>query len=73
MMGLSLTWNFSLDYTREAVRQMHPDLAELVEELIPFTSNFMHNLVTILDEDDLKAQKQWSETTIHERYSAAKE
>jgi hypothetical protein len=52
---------------------MHPDLAELVEELIPFTSNFMHNLVTILDEDDLKAQKQWSEKTLHERYTAAKE
>lgn len=57
MMGLQLTWNFSLDYTREAVRQMHPDLAELVEELIPFTSNFMQDLVTIMDEDDLKAQK----------------
>jgi hypothetical protein len=34
---------------------MHPDLAELVEELIPFNSKFMHELVTILDEGDLKA------------------
>jgi acyl-homoserine lactone acylase PvdQ len=52
---------------------MHPDLAELVEELVPFNSNFMQNLVTILDEDDLKAQKQWSETTLHQRYLAAQD
>jgi hypothetical protein len=52
---------------------MHPDLAELVEELVPFNSNFMQNLVTILDEDDLKAQKQWSETTLHQRYTAAQD
>jgi penicillin amidase len=55
LVSLHLTWNFAQDFTREAVRQTHPDLAELFEEIIPFQTDYLHNLVTILDEADLKA------------------
>ena len=34
---------------------MHPDLAEMVEEIAPFTNEFIDNMVTIVDDDDLKA------------------
>ena len=36
MIGMHLTWSFGQDFTREVVRQTHPDLAELFDELIPY-------------------------------------
>ncbi len=35
---------------------------DLVEQLIPFTSEYTHNLVTIFDDEDLKEQSYWSPT-----------
>ena len=53
---------------REALRQKHPDLADFAEEINPFTSDTFMNLVTIIDDDDLKAIGQYSEKTLLERY-----
>ena len=39
---------------REAIRQSHPDLSDLTEELIPFATEFLSALVTVVDDDDLK-------------------
>ena len=63
-----LSWNWMHDMGREALRQKHPDLADFAEELNPFTSDNFMNLVTIIDDDDLKASGQYSEKTLLQRY-----
>ena len=40
----------------------------LADELIPYNSNFLLNLVTVLDDSDLKRMGKWSEKTLSERY-----
>ena len=57
----------------ETFRLKHPDLGELVEELSPFTSEFMNDVVTTVDEDDLKEWGQYSDEDILTRYHAARE
>ena len=49
------SWFGLNDLVRESFRQMHPDLEEMVEQLAPFTNEFKDNMITIVDEDDLKA------------------
>lgn len=39
---------------REFIMNMNEELRNMVEELVPFTSEFSHNLVTIMNEDDAK-------------------
>ena len=43
----------------------------MVEQMNPFKSEDMIDLVTIIDDDDLIQQGQWSDTTLLERYHAA--
>ena len=45
------------------------ELRLLAEELTPFTSNYLVNLVTILDDDDVKRMGKWSEKTLAEKYT----
>ena len=52
---------------------MHPDLAEMAEEINPFTSENMFDLVTIIEDDDLKANGQYSERTLIEKYKEGME
>ena len=40
----------------------------MVEEIFPFTAEYAHNLVTIIDSEDLKGTKFWSDETLLERY-----
>ena len=40
----------------------------MVEEIFPFTAEFSHNLVTILDQDDIKGTQFWSDETLMEKY-----
>ena len=54
MMGFNLTWNWTNDLLRESLRQKHLELEEIVEELVPFTSDMLPETLTIVDEDDLK-------------------
>ena len=58
---------------RESIRRRHPDLAEIVEELAPFTSDFLNKIVYVVDDEDLKAAGQYSEESLLDRYRAAKE
>lgn len=58
-----------MDLAREAVRESHPDLADMVEELIPFATEYLANLVTTVDDEDLKAWGQYSEQTLQEKYT----
>ena len=52
---------------------MHPDLAEMAEEINPFTSENMFDLVTIIEDEDLKANGQYSERTLIEKYKEGME
>ena len=49
------------------------ELREWAEELTPFTSNYLVNLVTVLDDSDVKRMGKWSEKTLGERYVENKE
>ena len=49
-----LSWNWMGDLARESILQAHPDLAELADDIVPFKSDDFVNLVTIIDEEDLK-------------------
>ena len=68
-----LSWNWMNDLAREALRQKHPDLADMAEELNPFTSEFMKDLLTITDDDDLRKHGQYSEQTLIEKYAEAQD
>ena len=41
MIAFRFTGSWNTDILREAMRQLHPDLVDLVEELKPFTSEFL--------------------------------
>jgi len=50
--------------------ELDPDLAE---QLIPFTADYTHNLVTIFDKDDLVDTHHWNHAeTISEVYKKTK-
>lgn len=68
MMELSLTWDWTQDYTREVQKMENPELAELVDLIMPYTQANMGPMVTILDDDDVKRMGQWSDKTLSQRY-----
>jgi hypothetical protein len=43
-------------------------LEDMVEEIFPFTAEFSHNLITIIDAEDLVGTPYWSNETLVERY-----
>ncbi len=47
-------------------------LGDLVEEIFPFTAEFSHNLVTILDKEDIMGTHHWSDQSLVERYYQSK-
>ena len=50
----NLSWNWMNDLGRESLRQIHPDLADLADELNPFKSEDFIDQVTTVDDEDLK-------------------
>ena len=71
LISFHLTWNWVGDLTREALRQNHPDLELLLEEITPFTHEFFYSMAPVLDDDDLKRAGMFSEETLVERYKRA--
>ena len=59
-----LTFFHSLNWGQDLMRDVLENNlsldSDLVEQLIPFTSEYSHNLVTIFDENDLKDSSYWS-------------
>lgn len=51
---------------REFLGTLHDDIREMLEEIAPFKSEFTHNLVTIMNEDDLKQSGYYSPKSILE-------
>jgi len=73
LISFHLSWNWNMDMAREAIRESHPDLADIVEELVPFSTEFLSTVVTSIDDEDLKQWGQYSEETLQERYNKARE
>lgn len=44
------------------------ELSNLADELTPFTRNYMNNMVTVLDDSDVRKMGKWSDKTLSERY-----
>jgi penicillin G amidase len=42
LISFHLSWNWNQDLSRESLRQGHPDIADIAEELIPFHADFLH-------------------------------
>lgn len=63
-----LTWNWNNDLGREAFRQKHPDLAEMAEELNPFMNDYLNDLLTVVEDEDLKEFGQYNMYTLSDRY-----
>lgn len=68
LVSFSLTWDWAQDFQREVHKVMHPELADLAEELTPYSKNYLHNVVTILDEEDVRQMGKWSETPLSDRF-----
>ena len=65
--------SWPVDLLREAIR-VHPDLAHLFEEVLPWRSDLMPGSdVTTVDEDDLKEFGQYSESSLLDRYKDAED
>ena len=73
MISLHLTWNWSADLQREALREVHPDLEALMEEIMPYASDYLFDMVPIVDDDDLKEWGQYSEESLVEKYRKSAE
>lgn len=69
--SFQLTWNWFADLQREAMRQSHPDLAALLEEIMPFTTDHLEDMVPIIDDDDLKRNNMYSEELLVDKYRKA--
>ncbi len=70
LLNFHLSWNWGQDLLRDVLEK--EGLEDMVEELFPFTAEYSHNLVTIIDPEDLKGTPQWSEETLVERYYKSK-
>lgn len=48
-MNLHLTWNWAQDLLRDHLSSNNDELKEMIEEIVPFTSEYSYNMVTILN------------------------
>ena len=68
LIKFSLTWDWPKDFLREILKSESSELAEIADELVPYTSEYLHKLVTVLDDDDVKRMGKWSDTTLADKY-----
>jgi acyl-homoserine lactone acylase PvdQ len=62
LLNFHLSWNWGQDLMRDVLENNLNLDSDLVEQIIPFTSEYTHNLVTIFDKEDLKDSSYWSTT-----------
>ena len=70
LLNFHLSWNWGQDLLRDVLEKA--GLEDMVEELFPFTAEYAHNMVTIIDPEDIKGTKLWSDETLMERYYKSK-
>ena len=66
LLNFHLSWNWGQDLLRDVLDKA--GLEDMVEELFPFTAEYAHNMVTIIDPEDIKGTKMWSDETLMEKY-----
>jgi len=59
LLNFHLSWNWSQDLLREVMDDF--GLEDLLEEIVPFTAEYTHKMVTIIGEEDIKDTQHWSE------------
>lgn len=73
ILSFHLQSNWVDDLTREALRQLHPDLDVLKEEIDSYMDDFFHHTAPVLDDDDLIKAGMFSEESLVERFRKAAE
>jgi hypothetical protein len=69
LINFHLSYNWSQDLLRGIFESLEEgELKDLVDEIVPFSQEFSHNLKTILDDDDMKQQGLFSEKPLLLRY-----
>ena len=68
LLSFSLSWNWTDDLSRTFITELHPDLKEMVDEIFPINSEFAHNLVTIMNNEEAKENGFWSDESLLEKY-----
>ena len=68
LISFSLTWDWAQDFMREVLKMENPELADLADQMTPFSAEYLHNMVTVLDDDDLRRMGKYSDITLSERY-----
>lgn len=71
VMTFNLTWNWNQELARDIFSELDDEIKDMIEELAPFTAEYSHNLVTIIDEEDLPEHEK-SDVTIQQRYNEYK-
>lgn len=66
LLNFHLSWNWGQDLLRDVLE--HSGLEDMVEEIFPFTAEYSHKLVTIMDLDDVKGTQHFSPETLIEQY-----
>ena len=66
LLNFHLSWNWGQDLLREVLESS--GLEDMVEEIFPFTAEFSHNLVTIMDAEDIKGTRFWSDESLVDKY-----
>lgn len=70
LLNFHLSWNWNQDLLRELLTNL--DLDNMVEEIFPFTADHSYHMVTVIDDEDFKGTKFWSDSTLSERYHKAR-
>lgn len=71
LINFHLTQNWSQDLLRAVLADIEDgELKDMVEELAPFRKEYQHNVVSIMNEAEMKAEGLWSEATLTERYKS---
>ena len=70
LLNFHLSWNWNQDMMRQLLSKI--GLEDMVEEIYPFTADYSHNLVTIINDEDIKGTKFWHDETLSERYFKSK-
>ena len=69
LINFHLSYNWSQDLLRGIFESLEDgELKDLVDEIVPFSQEFAHNLKPILDDDDMKKHGLFSNEPLLERY-----
>jgi len=67
-MNFELSWNWADELSRLYLEDLHPDLKEMVDEILPFSTEFAYNLIAVMSDDEALLSGIWSEESLIETY-----